>query len=368
MKMKKTVIATLLMLLALTASALAAYNLQFVVVRNDMANSGYFDVKVQVASTGTTFNMGTSSLVFTYNTSALTPLPLTVTPHNFSGTFYNTMTLTEPLTGRLSINIDLALVNMGTLVDVAWLDVATIRFTIINKDVTSGLAWRTISPNPCAVYNHDNLTPVSSGTLSPLDATLPVQLSAFTAANIDGVVRLAWTTQSEVNTLGFYVYRREGTDEEYQMVSTLIKGAGTSTAPQHYTFEDDRLERGRSYSYMLEDRDINGQVTWHGPISVTVESVQLPEAFYVEQNYPNPFNPTTTIEYGLPEAADVRIQIFNMRGELVRTLVDGLQHAGNTSRVWDGLNDRGTVVPSGVYFCRVQAGPEHKMIKMIFAK
>ncbi|HNW59706.1 MAG TPA: FlgD immunoglobulin-like domain containing protein [bacterium] len=366
--MKKTLYATLIMLLALAASALAAYNLQFVVVQNDMANGGYFDVKVQIASTGSTFNMGSSSLVFTYNTSALNSTPLTVTPHNFSGTLYQTMTLTEPFAGRLSLNIDLFVPNMGTLVPMSWTDVATVRFTIINKDLKSNLQWRTEAPNYCVIYSHDQATVIPSGTLTPLDATLPVQLSAFTAVNAAGVVKLAWTTQSEVNTVGFYVHRREGDSGEFQRISTLIEGAGTSAAPQQYVFEDDRLEKGHTYAYLLEDRDVNGQVNWHGPVTVTIETVQLPEAFYVEQNYPNPFNPSTTIEFGLPEAAEVRIQIFNMRGELVRTLVDGLQQPGNLTRIWDGRSDRGALVPSGVYLCRVQSGAEHRMIKMIFAK
>ncbi|HOT97530.1 MAG TPA: FlgD immunoglobulin-like domain containing protein [bacterium] len=366
--MKKTLFATLIMLLALAASALAAYDLQFVVVRNDMANNGYLDVKVQIASTGSTFNMGTSSLVFTYNTSAVNPQPLTITPHSFSGTMYQTMTLTEPFVGRLSLNIDLFVPNMGTLVPMSWTDVATVRFTIINKELKSNLVWRTEAPNYCVVYAHDQATVIGSGTLTPLDATLPVQLSAFTAINTAGVVKLAWTTQSEVNTVGFYVYRREGDTGEFQRISPLIESAGTSAAPRQYGFVDDRLEKGHTYTYLLEDRDVNGLISWHGPITVMIETVQLPEIFYVEQNYPNPFNPTTTIEYGLPEAAEVRIQIFNMRGELVRTLVDGLQQPGNLTRVWDGRNDLGMVVPSGVYFCRVQSGVEHRMIKMIFAK
>ncbi len=368
MKMKKTFYATLILLLVLSANLMAAYNLQFVVVRNDNINTGYYDVKVQIASSIGTMTVGTSNLVFTYNTSALDPQPLTYTAHAFSGVNYNVMTMTEPFAGRISLNIDLASLNNGTTVGTTWADVATVRFTIIDQTLNSNLQWRTVTPNRTNLFLHDNVTEVSSGTLSPLDTTLPVELSAFSAVNINGVVRLSWTTQSEMNSLGFYVNRRQGTKDDFERISGLIEGAGTSAAPRHYTFDDERLEKGCTYSYMLEQRDINGQVSWHGPISITVESVQLPEAFFVEQNYPNPFNPTTTIEYGLPEAAQVRIQIYNMRGELVRTLVDGMQQAGKLIRVWDGLDDNGSLVPSGVYFCRVQSGYEHRMIKMVFAK
>ena len=201
------------------------------------------------------------------------------------------------------------------------------------------------------------------------DATLPVELSDFAAVNINGVVKLTWTTQSEQNNLGFNIYRSSSEREGYEKINgALIPGAGTASAPRSYSYIDDRLEKGRTYYYQIEDIDTNGRLTLFGPVSVSIESVQLPEAFYVQQNYPNPFNPTTAIEYGLPETAEVRIQIFNMRGELIRTLVDGMQPAGHLTRSWDGRNDNGTLVPSGVYFCRVQTISEHKMIKMVFAK
>ncbi len=367
--MKKTVYATLVMLLALTASVFAAYDLKFDVTLNDMSNGGNFDVKVQIASSSGTFNMGTSSLVFTYNTSALTAAPLTFTPHAFSGTFYNAMTVTEPVLGRISVNIDLALANMGTLVDTPLLDVVTIRFSIINKDLGSGLVWRTTSPNACTVYHHDQATLISSGTLIPLDTTLPVELGNFAAANVNGVVKLSWTTQSEMNNIGFNIFRSDAPRDGYEKINGgLIPGAGTSAAQNSYSFVDDRLEQGRTYFYLLEDIDINGHITRHGPLTVAVETVQLPETFYVEQNYPNPFNPRTVIEYGLPEASQVRVLVYNLRGELVRTLVNGLQQPGHLILTWDGTSDGGAVVPTGIYVCRVQAGSEYKAIKMLFAK
>lgn len=81
----------------------------------------------------------------------------------------------------------------------------------------------------------------------------------------------------------------------------------------------------------------------------------LPTAFALDGNYPNPFNPSTTIRYALPEAAEVTIAIFNARGERVRTLVRARQTPGFRSALWDGRNDRGEAVSSGVYLYRMSA-------------
>jgi hypothetical protein len=74
------------------------------------------------------------------------------------------------------------------------------------------------------------------------------------------------------------------------------------------------------------------------------------------QNYPNPFNPTTTISYSIAKRAQVRLVIFDVRGALVRTVVDGPQVANAYSVVWDGRDDRGNPAASGVYFYRLIAG------------
>jgi len=77
--------------------------------------------------------------------------------------------------------------------------------------------------------------------------------------------------------------------------------------------------------------------------------------FGLDQNRPNPFNPVTTISYALPNAADVKIEVFNAAGRLVRTLVDERQDAGQKNAVWDGTNDVGQKVASGVYMYRLEA-------------
>ena len=82
-----------------------------------------------------------------------------------------------------------------------------------------------------------------------------------------------------------------------------------------------------------------------------------PSAFALADNYPNPFNPATTIGYVLPTAADVRLEVFNLAGQHITTLVSAYQLAGRHTVEWDATNAQGQAVASGVYFYRLQAAP-----------
>ena len=88
--------------------------------------------------------------------------------------------------------------------------------------------------------------------------------------------------------------------------------------------------------------------------------------FELEQNYPNPFNPLTVIRFSLPERAQASLSIYDLHGRLVRTLLKpGRIEAGVHSTVWDGTNDSGKQVPSGIYFYRLTAGKYKETKKML---
>lgn len=93
-----------------------------------------------------------------------------------------------------------------------------------------------------------------------------------------------------------------------------------------------------------------------------------PDHFSLSQNYPNPFNPITFIDFTLPKTALVRVEVFNMLGQSVRTLLDSERHAGHHTVAWDGTNDQGTPVASGVYIYRVGAGDRHASKKMLLMR
>jgi M6 family metalloprotease-like protein len=96
----------------------------------------------------------------------------------------------------------------------------------------------------------------------------------------------------------------------------------------------------------------------------------LPEKFALEQNYPNPFNPTTTIIYNIPPGDPVltNLAIFNVLGQKVATLVDEIQGPGTRNVTWEGKNDQGVRVASGVYFYRLVRGEQAVAKKMVLLK
>lgn len=94
----------------------------------------------------------------------------------------------------------------------------------------------------------------------------------------------------------------------------------------------------------------------------------LPTDFALEQNFPNPFNPTTTIKYALKENADVTLRIYNVLGQVVKTLVNARQDAGFKTVSWDGTNDLGAKVSSGIYIYRIEANDFVQSKKLILMK
>jgi len=95
---------------------------------------------------------------------------------------------------------------------------------------------------------------------------------------------------------------------------------------------------------------------------------QLPERFALNQNYPNPFNAATNISFSLPEAGQVKLQVYDLLGRSVVTLHEGFLQAGSHTIVWDGRSAAGLDLASGVYFYRLQAGDFDKTKKMLLVK
>jgi len=108
-----------------------------------------------------------------------------------------------------------------------------------------------------------------------------------------------------------------------------------------------------------------------GPTEVEQqENTMVPKAFELHQNYPNPFNPQTTIEYDLPDASRVTVEIFNLVGQRIRLLLNSKnQGPGYMQVVWDGHDDSGRLMGSGVYLCRLiisKASLENQETAIVF--
>jgi len=113
--------------------------------------------------------------------------------------------------------------------------------------------------------------------------------------------------------------------------------------------------------------DESANVVESGQINLDIESF-LPDEFSLKQNFPNPFNPNTTIRYTLPRPADVTLSIFNIRGELVNTLVSKIEEGGYHQVIWNGATIHGKLVSAGVYFYRISTSEFTDTKKMVLLK
>jgi hypothetical protein len=127
----------------------------------------------------------------------------------------------------------------------------------------------------------------------------------------------------------------------------------------------------RTHDITVPDGAITYRATHHleyGKTTTGAEGDQVPSVVVLKQNAPNPFNPTTRIEFSLPSERDVRLDVFDVQGKLVRRLYVGRAKRGLTSLFWNGDDDRGQQVGSGVYFYRLEAGSETVSKKMVLLK
>jgi hypothetical protein len=195
-----------------------------------------------------------------------------------------------------------------------------------------------------------------SGLASWVEATVPTTLQAFEAREVENGVALNWRVATSGDDLmGFTVHRREP-GGSFQVVHRSFE-------PNMRGFEDATVAPGKTYAYKLEvvDRD---RSFYSDEVTVRVRAL----AVELAQNHPNPFNPTTTIGYTVPSRTDVVLQIFDVTGRYVATIVNEARDAGRHSATWNGLSAQGEQVGSGVYFYRLTVGKESLTKKMVLLK
>lgn len=145
------------------------------------------------------------------------------------------------------------------------------------------------------------------------DATVPVELSAFTYSLVGNSVVLNWTTSTETNNLGFEIERKSSTTSSWATIG-FVAGKGTTTEPQSYVFNDQLTNFSESsISYRLKQIDVDGNFKYSQIKTISL----VPERFTIVGNYPNPFNPSTTIKFQLPNQSVVEFKVFNTLGQLV---------------------------------------------------
>ena len=193
-------------------------------------------------------------------------------------------------------------------------------------------------------------------------SALPVELSSFSASVAGSNVKLRWETATEVNNYGFEVERKVGslqsTVGNYEKVG-FVNGNGNSNSPKNYSFEDKNVSAGK-YSYRLKQIDNDGQFEYSKSIEVEFGT---PKKFELSQNYPNPFNPTTTIRFDIPEPSNVKLTLFNILGQEIKTLVNEFKESGIHT-----LNFDASDLNSGMYIYKLEAGSFTQTRKMTLVK
>lgn len=216
---------------------------------------------------------------------------------------------------------------------------------------------------------HDTLYPgQTSFFYSDGSHNTEVALAAFDAVVDNRAITLNWQTGNEIDNLGFNVYRSESSDGEYTRINTeMISTKGSAFIGTSYSYTDENVVPGVIYYYKLEDLDVDGFNTFHGPVMAKVTAT-TPTHFALGQNYPNPFNASTMISYTLKSDADVTLKIYNILGQEVKTLLEKHQPAGTYTVTWDGKDSKGNDVASGIYFYQIKAGEFSAKKKMAYLK
>ena len=205
------------------------------------------------------------------------------------------------------------------------------------------------------------------------DVSLPVELTSFTADNSRaGEITLNWVTESEIENLGFILERRaeseDGTTAEWTEIASYItdeslRGQGSVTYQTVYTYTDKSVEPGVTYDYRLADVSYAGEKVYHALNVLGVAVTEIPEEFALFPAYPNPFNPETVIRYQLSSDSDVSLQIYDLKGQMIETLLNKTQDPGFYKVNWKPIN-----LPSGVYFCKLVQGSHVSTQKLILLK
>jgi hypothetical protein len=214
-------------------------------------------------------------------------------------------------------------------------------------------------------------TTINNAYLSSANVSLPVELTSFIASTNGSAITLNWQTATEVNNYGFEIERR--TIANHQIARSSIDnwlkvgfaaGNGTSNTPRSYCYTDNTTATGR-YVYRLKQVDNDGAFKYSQSVEV---STQAPKQFSLSQNYPNPFNPATQIRYELKQHSKIKIEILNLLGQKVQTLLETEQDKGMYTVPFDAAGLAG-----GTYFYKITAYDGNKLLftetrKMLFTK
>jgi len=187
---------------------------------------------------------------------------------------------------------------------------------------------------------------------------IPVELTSFTSESRLGAIDLMWETASETNNYGFYIdRRREGDDDNAWKTLSFVKGANNTNTVSRYNYSDVNVRLNTAYQYRLRQIDADGSQGCYTS-NVITEVYNVTNALVLEPNTPNPFSNSTAISFTLPAKTAVKLEVIDMLGNVVKTIVDSELDGTNHSYNWDSRDNNGRFVESGTYMFRLTAGQE----------
>ncbi len=266
---------------------------------------------------------------------------------------------------------------------VSWPDPtgASMVFTGAPGDDNNNPANWTTATQTWSGSSGDKGSPGGNGS----DQSLPVTLLSFTGRYNAGTVTLHWETASEYNSLGFVLQRRKEAETVFQQIGSYetdgrLRAQGGSAQGHRYQFSDAAVQPDRSYKYRLIEVSGDGAQTIMN--SITVRTTHSPgepgdgpnglHGFILKQNFPNPFNPETRIGFSIDAetalSGPVLLEIFDIAGRRVRTLLSGYLNAGDHLLDWNGRDGAGRLLPGGTYFYRLLADGVNLTRKMLLVR
>ncbi len=242
------------------------------------------------------------------------------------------------------------LVRATTVVDSSAAGTPWAVYVATTHSTTTSVWW---TSEPDSGYSIDNLAPAP-----------PVGLAGEQSFSPEGL-SLAWSANAERDLKGYAVYR--GTSADFEPSAENRVGS-----PAEPSFFDAEWRWDAGYYYKVSAVDVHDNESPRavlGPDGVTgVETPGVVRTTCLHQNAPNPFNPATSIRFDLKEKGFVSLRVYDASGRMIRVLARGERAAGRYVEAWDGRDEAGRNVASGVYFCRLEAGTFTSAKKMLLLR
>jgi uncharacterized protein (DUF362 family) len=237
------------------------------------------------------------------------------------------------------------------------------RIMINNMRVANNLGPKNATYIDQAAAAPYNLGIADPAEMTMINIALPVQLVSFTAFLRNGVVELQWRTENETNNIGFAVERSRDGQSDWVEID-FIPGAGTTSTPREYRCLDsdtNTLRQYRSLFYRLRQVDADGRFEYSSTVEVALQRSDA--SWNLEQNYPNPFVNETDVPVFFPRDAHLQLDVFDITGSRVATLVSATVPAG-----MHYFSFRATDLPAGMYVARATAEGSSREIQLLKVK